>query len=364
MDLAMRIADWGGFEARRLKAASGGKLLGLGLANYVESSIGAPKERTEITVTADGRVDVVIGTQPSGQGHETSFAQVVGDLLFVPPDCVNIITGDTDIVSRGGGSHSGRSMRHAATVMSKAATELIAQGKKVAALLLAVAPDEIEFVQGRFGSPRTNRTFNFVELARELASSTLPPELSAALSVACDNEMHDPVFPNGCAVCECEVDPETGSVEIKRYAAVDDVGRCINPMIVHGQSHGGIAQGIGQAMWEQCRLDALSGQPLTGSLLDYGIPRSDTLPRLTTEIVEVLSPTNPFGIKAGGEGGTTPAPAVVINAIVNALSSLGIRDIAMPATPFTVWQAIQQARAGMGGDPSQGGPTHDRNLRQ
>jgi carbon-monoxide dehydrogenase large subunit len=135
-------------------------------------------------------------------------------------------------------------------------------------------------------------------------------------------------------------------------------------MIVHGQSHGGIAQGIGQAMWEQCRLDALSGQPLTGSLLDYGIPRSDTLPRLTTEIVEVLSPTNPFGIKAGGEGGTTPAPAVVINAIVNALSSLGIRDIAMPATPFTVWQAIQQARAGMGGDPSQGGPTHDRNLRQ
>jgi carbon-monoxide dehydrogenase large subunit len=350
MNLAMRIADWDGFEARRLTAAEGGKLLGLGLANYVESSIGAPKERTEITVTGDGRVDVVIGTQPSGQGHETSFAQVVSDLLFVPTACVNIIMGDTDIVSIGGGSHSGRSMRHAATVMSKAATELIARGKKVAALLLEAAPDEVEFMQGRFSSPRTNRTF--IELAREVA--TLPQDFSTALSVACDNEMHDPVFPNGCAVCECEVDPETGSVEIKRYAAVDDVGRCINPMIVHGQSHGGIAQGIGQAMWEQCRLDPSSGQPLTGSLLDYGIPRSDMLPALTTEIVEVLSPTNPFGIKAGGEGGTTPAPAVVINAIVNALSPLAVRDIEMPANPRKVWEAIEKARAQRTGeDPTQ-----------
>jgi aerobic carbon-monoxide dehydrogenase large subunit len=354
MDLAMRIADWGGFEARRRKAAADGKLLGLGLANYVESSIGAPKERTEITVTRDGRVDVVIGTQPSGQGHETSFAQVVSDLLFVPTASVNIITGDTDIVSTGGGSHSGRSMRHAATVMSMAATELIAKGKKLAGLLLEAAPDEIEFAQGRFSSPRTNRTFNFIELARELALSTLSQDFSIALTVACDNEMHDPVFPNGCAVCECEVDPETGSIEIKRYAAVDDVGRCINPMIVHGQSHGGIAQGIGQAMWEQCCLDPLTGQPMTGSLLDYGIPRSDTLPDLTTEIVEVLSPTNPFGIKAGGEGGTTPAPAVVINAIVNALSPLAIGDIKMPATPFTVWEAIQKVRAQtMGGDLAQ-----------
>jgi carbon-monoxide dehydrogenase large subunit len=354
MNLAMRIADWGGFEARRRNAAVGGKLLGLGLANYVESSIGAPRERTEITVTRDGRVDVVIGTQPSGQGHETSFAQVVSDLLFVPTSCINVITGDTDIVSTGGGSHSGRSMRHAATVMSKAAVELIVNGKKIAGLLLGAAPDEIEFVQGRFSSPRTNRTFNFFELAQEMALSTLSQDFGIALSVACDNEMHDPVFPNGCAVCECEVDPETGSVEIKRYAAVDDVGRCINPMIVHGQSHGGIAQGIGQAMWEQCCLDPFSGQPLTGSLLDYGIPRSDTLPALTTEIVEVLSPTNPFGIKAGGEGGTTPAPAVVINAIVDALSPFAIRDIKMPATPFTVWEAIQKVREQtMAGDLAQ-----------
>jgi carbon-monoxide dehydrogenase large subunit len=160
--------------------------------------------------------------------------------------------------------------------------------------------------------------------------------------------MHDPVFPNGCAVCECEVDPETGGVELTRYATVDDVGRCINPMIVHGQAHGGIAQGVGQALWEQCYLDTGSGQPLCGSFMDYGMPRSDTLPSFTTEIVEVLSPTNPFGIKAGGEGGTTPASAAVISAIVDALGEFHIRDIAMPATSFRVWQAIQKAKLDAG----------------
>ena len=203
-----------------------------------------------------------------------------------------------------------------------------------------MTPDEVEFVDGRFRARNTNRSFSLLELAKELARSALPDELKNNLVVAADNEMHDPVFPNGCAVCECEVDPETGGVELTRYAAVDDVGRCINPMIVHGQTHGGIAQGVGQALWEQCHLDAGSGQPLCGSLMDYGMPRSDTLPSFTTEIVEVLSPTNPFGIKAGGEGGTTPAPAAVISAIVNALTDFHIRDITMPATPLSVWTAI------------------------
>ena len=157
--------------------------------------------------------------------------------------------------------------------------------------------------------------------------------------------MHDPVFPNGCAISEIEVDPETGGAQIVRYASVDDVGRCINPLIVHGQTHGAIAQGIGQAMWEECRIEPDSGQPLVGSLMDYGIPRADTLPRFKTEIAEVLSPTNPLGIKAGGEGGTTAAPAVVISAIVDALRDYEISDIKMPATPFKVWQAIQEAKA-------------------
>ncbi|MBV9238593.1 MAG: molybdopterin-dependent oxidoreductase, partial [Xanthobacteraceae bacterium] len=343
MDLAMRIADWSGAEKRRAAAKARGRLFGLGLANYVESSIGAPRERTEITVTPDGPIDVVIGTQPSGQGHETSFAQVIADLLMVPVEQIRIIIGDTDVVSVGGGSHSGRSMRHAATVFTKAAAGLIARGKALAALVLETSADAVTFVDGRFGSPSTNRTLDWHELAREAQRIALPEALATGLTIVTDNEMHDPVFPNGCAVAEVEIDPETGEIELTRYACVDDVGRCINPMIVHGQTHGGIAQGVGQALWEHCHLDD-AGQPLAGSFMDYGMPRADLLPSFATEIVEVLSPTNPLGIKAGGEGGTTPAPAVIINAIVDALRSYGVRDITMPATPYTIWRAIHGQR--------------------
>jgi carbon-monoxide dehydrogenase large subunit len=340
MDLAMRIADWDGFAERRRAAEARGRLLGLGLANYVESSIGAPRERSEIRVAPEGRVTVVIGTGPSGQGHETSFAQVVSALLMVPVESIDIVMGDTDIVSVGGGSHSGRSMRHSATLFAKAAPELIAKGKAVAARLLEASADEVAFADGRFSAPRRNRSFDFLELAREAARLGL----AAELAVVTDNEMHDPVFPNGCAVCEAEVDPETGAVEIARYSVVDDVGRCINPLIVHGQSHGGIAQGVGEAMWEECVVDPASGQPLSGSFMDYGMPRSDNLPSFATRIVEVLSPTNPFGIKAGGEGGCTPALAVVVGAILDALAPLGVRDLRMPCTPFSVWRAIRDAR--------------------
>src|SRR6516164_7348810 len=344
MDLAMRNADWDGFAARRQEAEARDKLLGLGLANYVESSIGAPNERTEITVTQAGRVEVVIGTAPNGQGHETSFAQVVSAPLGVPIASIDLVTGDTDRVSLGGGSHSGRSMRHAATLFAMAAPALIGKGKALAAQLLDTTADEVAFADGRFAAPRSNRSFDFLELAQEAARLGLEGELA----VVTDNEMHDPVFPNGCAVCEVEVDPETGWVDITRYTVVDDVGRCINPLIVHGQTHGGAAQGVGQAMWEECALDPASGQPLCGSFMDYGMPRSDNLPSFRTEIVEVLSPTNPFGIKAGGEGGCTPALAVIVSAILDALAPLGVRDITMPATPFKVWQAIRDSAAKVG----------------
>jgi carbon-monoxide dehydrogenase large subunit len=341
MELAMRVADWDGAKARKREARERGKLLGLGLAHYVESSIGSPRERTDIVVKPDGRVDVVIGTQPSGQGHETSFAQVAADLLGVPVEAVNIIIGDTDVVSAGGGSHSGRSMRHAATVFAKAQAELVSKGKRIAALLLDCAPEDVSFTDGRFAATNSNRTFDFLELAKEAAEAKLPAELKDGLAVRVDNEMHEPVFPNGCAVCEVEIDAETGAIELTRYAAVDDVGRCINPLIVHGQTHGGIAQGVGQALWEQCALDPDSGQPLAGSFMDYGMPRADTLPPFTAEIVEVLSPTNPFGIKAGGEGGTTPALAVIVSAVVDALAPYGVRDMTMPVTSQKVWQAIR-----------------------
>jgi len=344
MDLAMRIADWDGFKARRREAKNRGKLLGLGLANYVESSIGAPKEQARITIRPEGHVDVIIGTQPAGQGHETSFAQVVSDLLCVPVQSVRIIMGDTDIVHAGGGTHSGRSMRHAATVFSLAATQLIAKGKLIAARILGITPDRVDFNDGRFMGRGTNRSFDFLELAQEIPRHTLPQDLASGLAVITDNEMHDPVFPNGCAVCEIEIDPNTGGLTLARYTSVDDVGRCINPLIVHGQTHGAIAQGVGQALWEQCVVDD-SGQPLCGSFMDYGMPRAHLLPYFTTEIVEVLSPTNPLGIKAGGEGGTTSALAVTVSAIVDALSEFGVRDIRMPATPYNVWQTIQKAKS-------------------
>jgi carbon-monoxide dehydrogenase large subunit len=345
MDIAMRLADWDGFKKRRGESVKRHKLLGRGLANYVESSIGFPMEQARITVRPEGKVDVIIGTQPAGQGHETSFAQVIADLLYVPAATVNIILGDTDVVRVGGGTHSGRSMRHAATVFSLAATGLIAKGKQIAAIVMESTPDRIEFTAGRFMSRDTNRTFDFLELAKEAARHDLPEEFKDGIATVTDNEMHEPVFPNGCAICEVEVDPQTGAVDIARYISVDDVGRCINPLIVDGQTHGAIAQGVGQAMWEQCYVEPESGQPLCGSFMDYGMPRSDMLPPFNVEIVEVLSPTNPLGIKAGGEGGTTAAPAVMINAIVDALYDYGVRDITMPATPYVIWKAIRNARA-------------------
>ena len=345
MDWAMQIADWDGFTTRRREAKRRGKLLGRGLANYVESSIGAPCEQARIKVHPEGRIDVVIGTQPSGQGHETSFAQVISDLLHVPAETVRIILGDTDVVKVGGGSHSGRSMRHAATVFSKAAVDLIAKGKAIAAVVMDVLPETVSFDDGRFASRETNRSFDFLELAAEAVRHALPEALKDGIAVVADNEMHEPVFPNGTAICEVEIDPATGGIALTRYASIDDVGRCINPLIVDGQTHGAIAQGVGQAMWEQIYLDPDSGQQLTGSLMDYGIPRADTLPAFRTEIAEVLSPTNPLGIKAGGEGGTTAAPAVVVSAILDALGEFGVRDIAMPATPFAIWTAIERAKA-------------------
>jgi carbon-monoxide dehydrogenase large subunit len=344
MDLAMKLADWSGFKARRREAKTRGKLLGLGLANYVESSIGSPKEQTRMRVQLDGHVDVVIGTQPAGQGHETSFAQVVSDLIAVPVDTVHIIIGDTDVVKAGGGTHSGRSMRHAATVFSLAAGELISKAKSAAALIFDTEPDHVDFNDGRFSSRGTNRSFDFFELAKEMTRHRMPEELAGGLAVVTDNEMHEPVFPNGCAICEIEIDPETCDLQLTRYTSTDDVGRCINPLIVDGQTHGAIVQGIGQALWEQSIVDN-AGQPLCGSFMDYGMPRTDRLPSFTTQIVEVLSPTNPLGIKAGGEGGTTAAPAVIVSAVVDALSSYGVLDMKMPVTPHRIWQAIHLGKA-------------------
>ena len=340
MDWAMRLADWSEIDARRADAKKRGKLLGVGLANYVESSIGSPKERAEITIRPEGKIEVVIGTQPSGQGHETSFAQVAADLIGVPVEDVKIVIGDTDIVSVGGGSHSGRSMRHAATVIALCTDDLINKGRAIAALHFKVPLDRIDFDDGRFFVIDTNFNVGVYELSKLALTMDLPDDLKGGLSLGKTNEMHDPVFPNGTAICEVEIDPETCEMVLTRYATIDDVGRCINPMIVHGQTHGGIVQGLGQAIFEQCYLEPGTGQPLCGSFMDYGMPRAGDMPSFDAEIAEVLSPTNPLGIKAGGEGGTTPALSTLVNAVVDALSPYGIEHIDMPVTPLAIWRAI------------------------
>lgn len=338
MDRAIRLADWNGFDLRKKAAAEKGLLLGRGFANYVESSIGSPREQAEITVNTDGSVNLVIGTQPSGQGHETSFGQVAADLTGLSLESINIILGDTKIVTVGGGTHSGRSMRHAATVIALACDDLIAECRRRLAEMLDCDCEEIEFLDGLFTVRATNHQLTFNDIAIQTIDS------HGALKVIRKNEMHTPVYPNGTAICEVEIDPQTGTRTVTRYSTIDDVGRCINPLIVHGQTHGGIVQGAGQALFEHCLIDSESGQPLAGSLMDYGISRADDFPSFKTEIAEVLSPTNPLGIKAGGEGGTTPALAAIVNAVVDALADFGIENIDMPVTPERIWKAIHTAR--------------------
>jgi carbon-monoxide dehydrogenase large subunit len=344
MDIALELIDWSNFSDREMKACSRGKLLGRGFANYVESSIGAPGERTDITVRPEGIVEIVIGTQPTGQGQETSFAQVAADFMGIDVDLVKIIIGDTDVVKSGGGSHSGRSMRQAGTVIYLGCEDLVDKARRIAAIILEVDSEEVEMLNGSFIVPRLAKTIGWFEIAKASRSLDLPDDLANGLTVTRENEMDVAVFPNGCAACEVEVDPDTGVVTVERYVAVDDVGRVINPLIVDGQTHGSIATGLGQALFEQCVIDSDSGQPITGSLMDYTLPRAHDLPMFSTAFNEVFSPTNPLGIKSGGEGPTTSALAVVINAIVNALRVYGVQDIEMPATPYRVWTAIREAQ--------------------
>jgi carbon-monoxide dehydrogenase large subunit len=333
MASALALGDWNGFAARREEAGARGRLRGIGIANYVEITSGFPTERAELTVRPEGRVDAVIGTLSSGQGHETSFAQLLVEWLGVPFASVNLIQGDTDVVSEGGGSHSGRSMRFASVVLGKASEGIVAKGGAIAARLLEVAQADVEFRDGRFSVKGTDRSIGIFEAA---ASEPLAQAHTETLRVA--------GFPYGCQVCEVEVDPETGVVTIVRIAAVDDVGRAINPLILHGQTHGGFAQGAGQALLEECLYDPATGQMLSASFMDYAMPRADHFPAFATELSEVASPTNPLGVRAGGEGGTTPALAAIANALVDALAALGVTHIELPATPERVWRAIRAAR--------------------
>lgn len=342
-DKAVALSDWAGFAARRAESGKRGRLRGIGLANYIEVATGFPRERAAITIRADDRIDVSLGTLSAGQGHETSFAQLIAEWLGVDVHCVDLITGDTDAAPVGGGSHSGRSMRMGGVVMAVATDLIIEKGKRIAARLLETAEADIEFARRRFTVKGTDRGIDLFDVARAALGSDMSDALRGPLAAAHEEVLSLPSYPHGSHVCEVEIDPETGVVELSRYTAVDDVGRAINPMIVHGQTQGGIAQGVGQALWERCHYDASSGQLLTGTFMDYAMPRADMLPFFTTAVSEVPSTTNPLGLRGGGEGGTTGALGAVVNAVVDALAEFGVEHIEMPVTSESVWRAIHAA---------------------
>jgi carbon-monoxide dehydrogenase large subunit len=341
---AVSLADWAGFAARRAEALQRGRYRGIGVASYIELNTGFPRERAHITVRPGGSVDVVLGTLSSGQGHATSFAQLLGEWLGVELAQVRLVTGDTDLTVVGGGAHSARALRLAAVVMAKAADQIVAKGRRIAAWLLEAAAVDIEFSARRFRVQGTDRSVDLFEVAAAALRPDAPEACRGPLDGLSDETMLVPSFPYGTAVCEVEVDPETGVVEIVRYTSVDDCGRAVNPLILHGQTHGGIAQGVGQALWEACAYDADTGQLLSSTMMEYALPRADMLPSFTTEISEVPSTSHPLGLRGGGEGGTTPALGAVVNAICDALADLGVEHVEMPATPERVWHAIQAAR--------------------
>jgi carbon-monoxide dehydrogenase large subunit len=345
MDTALRLGDWQDFSRRRAEAKKRGKWRGIGVGNYVDTATGVPREKAEITVLPEGVVELVIGVVSQGQGHETSFAQLITEWLGVPIESVRFISGDTDRVSVGGGAHSGRGMRLGSIVIKKSSDDIIEKGTRIAEHLLETAAADIEFKHGRFAVKGTNHAVGLFEVARAaLERADLPEDLRGPLAAACDETVAAASFPYGAHVCEVEVDADTGAVRIVNYVAVDDVGRAVNPLIIHGQVHGGIAQGVGQALMEHAHYDPESGQLLAGSFMDYAMPRASDLLPYVTELSEVPSTTHPLGIRPAGEGGTVPALAVIGNAIVDALKDFGVRHIELPATPERVWRAINAGR--------------------
>jgi carbon-monoxide dehydrogenase large subunit len=338
LEMAAKAIDWDGFESRRTEAAARGLRRGIGIANYIETATGYPQERVEMTVTPDGVIDLVMGTQSSGQGHETSYAQVISDWFGVPFFTVRLRTGDTDFVSMGNGSHSSRSMKLAGHLYRKTTDEIIARATAIAAHLLEAAAADIVFADGRFSVTGTDRSLGLFDVAASADTASVPAELRGPLYA--EAEIHEPLptYPNGCHACEVEVDPDTGHVEIMSYVGVDDVGRVINPLIVDGQTHGGIAQGAGQALMELCAVDNASGQVTAATFMDYAMPRADLFPDFRLQFNEVPTPTTALGVKGGGEGGTTAAPPALVNAICDAV---GIEHIEMPVTPEKLWRAMR-----------------------
>ncbi|MEA2727322.1 MAG: aerobic carbon-monoxide dehydrogenase large subunit, partial [Acetobacteraceae bacterium] len=345
LDAAVAHMDYAGFASRRAAAAALGKRRGLGLAYYLEATGGDPTERAEIRFADDGFVDVYVGTQSTGQGHETAYVQLTANNLGIDGDKIRIRQGDTDTIPVGGGTGGARSLYSEGQAILLTSESVIKKGKQAAAEEMEAAVADIAFAAGRFSIVGTDRGIDIVALAatqRKKAAAGQPATLLDAAEIA-PIDAH--TFPNGCHMAEVEVDPETGVVELMRYSVCDDFGTTVNPLIVRGQVAGGVAQGFGQAVLERTVYDPSSGQLLSGSLLDYALPRANEFPDIEVELLEIPCASNPLGVKGAGEAGAVGSPPAVINAIIDALSGDGVTHIDMPATPERVWRAMALARA-------------------
>jgi carbon-monoxide dehydrogenase large subunit len=340
MAIALEKAERRGFEERREQAKRHGRLRGLGLATYYEATLGIPEEAAALRFEADGVVSMVVGTQSNGQGLETGFAQIVGEVLGLPPDKVRLVQGDTDLVPTGGGHGGSRSTQLGGSALFQASEMVRDKARELAAEDLEVSARDLEFDDGVFRVVGTDRAIGLLDLAAKHR-----PNGASALDSRAQYTRETFTFPNGCHLCEVEIDPETGSIEVVRYTVCDDFGRVINPLLVEGQVHGGIAQGLGQAMLERTVYEGGSGQLLTGSLMDYALPRADDMPRIDFHLNEVPATTNPLGVKGCGEAGCIGALPSFVAAVLDALRPFGVETIDMPVTPEKVWRLIDRRNA-------------------
>jgi carbon-monoxide dehydrogenase large subunit len=342
LDAALARMDWAGFEKRRAEAAKRGKKRGIGMAYYLEATGGGPTENAKVVFAEDGMVDVHVGTQSTGQGHETAYAMLTSHELGIPLEKIRIRQGDSESLPDGGGTGGARSLYSEGQAILVTTASVIEKGKQAAAEVLEAAIGDIEFVRngGRFGVVGTDRAIGILDLAAAQRRRVAAGQSAILLDAMETAQIKSHTFPNGCHMAEVEVDPETGVVTVPRYIVVDDVGHALNPLIVRGQVHGGVAQGVGQALLERTAYDPASGQLLSASFMDYALPRADDLPPIDVDLIEVDCETNPLGVKGAGEAGAVGSPPAVINALVDAL---GGKVVDMPATPESVWKALKAA---------------------
>jgi carbon-monoxide dehydrogenase large subunit len=343
MDEALARIDWNGFAARRAEATRRGKKRGIGLAYYLEATGGGPTENAKIVFVEGGLVDVYVGTQSTGQGHETAYAMLTSHELGIPMNRIRVKQGDSETLPAGGGTGGARSLYSEGQAILITTASVIEKGKEAAADALEAAKLDIEFDKGRFVVTGTDRAIGILDLAERQRARVAKGEDTFLLDTLETAQIAAHTFPNGCHVAEVEVDPETGHVTIPRYIVVDDVGHALNPLIVRGQVHGGVAQGIGQAVMERTSYDPESGQLLSASFMDYALPRAEDLPDIEVDLIEVPCETNPLGVKGAGEAGAVGSPPAVVNALVDALADMGVKHLDMPATPESLWKALHAA---------------------